>query len=127
MLMSIFPSLDAVLVTLNVPSLANLSDQNPDSLDLPTKDYRQDFVHALVKFGFLESQALFRALGLAETEIPPLIDVKEITDDASDFMDEEGAIERIIERLGKLDGNQSVVVAAIVEVFSFSGKADLAY
>lgn len=103
-------------MTLNVPSLPNLDEANPDELSLPTKDYRQDFMYAMVKFGFLDSQAPSRILGIQLEDIPPLIEVKEITDDASDFMDEEGAIGRIIERLGKLDGNQSVTVAAISEV-----------
>ena len=60
-----------------------------------------------------------RLLGIETEEISPLADVKDITDEANDFMDEEGAIQRIIEKLGRLDGNQSVIVAAIVEVIFF--------
>jgi hypothetical protein len=118
-LLNIFPTLDSVLVTLNVPSLATLAEENPDALGLPVKDYRQDFYYALAKFGLLHVDAPARLLAIEAEDISPLPDVKEITDEANDFMDEEGAIERIIEKLGKLDGNQSIIVTAIVEVCLF--------
>src|SRR6202035_3846330 len=79
----------------------------------------------MVKHGLLDGEAPARLLGIQNEEIPGLIDWKEIVEEASDVMDEEGAVERVVERLGSTDGNQSVTVAAILEVspyvrFSFS-------
>ena len=119
LLLDLFPTPDPVLLSLNVPSLDNLSGPNSETLGLPAKDYRQDFMCALIKFGFLDVDAPMRLLGIETEEISPLADVKDITDEANDFMDEEGAIQRIIDKLGRLDGNQSVIVAAIVEVIFF--------
>ena len=44
------------------------------------------------------------------------MDVKDIVEEAGDVMDEESAVERLIGRLANLDGNQNVVVSAILEV-----------
>jgi hypothetical protein len=72
----------------------------------------------MVKFGLLDAEAPSRIMGTVIEEIPVLLAVREIVEDANDIMDEEGAIERIVLRLGELDGNQSVGIAAILEVHS---------
>jgi hypothetical protein len=69
-----------------------------------------------VKFGLLDPEAPSRTIGIVTEEIPVLLTVREIVEDASDMMDEEGGIERIILRLDELDGNQSICVSAILEV-----------
>ena len=84
--------------------------------DFPQKDFRQDFMFSMVKFGLLDTEAPSRILGIAVDNIPELMDVKDIVEDAADIMDEEGAVERLIGKLASLDGNQGIVVSAILEV-----------
>jgi hypothetical protein len=104
------------LLNLNVPSLPNL-DGADDELSL-AKDFRLDFMKSMVKFGLLDAEAPSRILGVQVEEIPGLLDPKEIIEEAGDLMDEEGAVERIIERLSALDGNQGIIVTAILEVLA---------
>ena len=99
--------LDPILLNLNVTSLDDGS---------VLKDFRQDFLCAMVKVGLLSPEGPARILGVQTGEIPPLLNVMEIVDEASDVMDEEGGIQRILERLREVEGNQSVVVEAIIEV-----------
>jgi len=73
-------------------------------------------MYAMVKFGLLDAQAPSRLLGIQVEDIPGLMEMRDIVEDASDIMDEEGAVERIIGRISNLDGNQSVIVSAILEV-----------
>jgi hypothetical protein len=123
--LEIFTKIDPILLNLNVPSLPDL-DVAEDELSLPTKDFRQDFMYAMVKYGLLDAEAPARILGIRNEEIPGLIDAKDIVEDAGDMMDEDGAVERIIERLSALDGNQSIIVAAILEVLRILVVVDLA-
>jgi hypothetical protein len=123
--LEIFTKIDPILLNLNVPSLPDL-DEAEDELSLPTKDFRQDFMYAMVKYGLLDAEAPARILGIRSEEIPGLIDGKDIVEEAGDMMDEDGAVERIIERLSALDGNQSITVAAILEVLRIFVVVDLA-
>jgi hypothetical protein len=123
--LEIFTKIDPILLNLNVPSLPDL-DVAEDELSLPTKDFRQDFMYAMVKYGLLDAEAPARILGIRSEEIPGLIDAKDIVEDAGDMMDEDGAVERIIERLSALDGNQSIIVAAILQVLRILVVVDLA-
>jgi hypothetical protein len=116
-MLEIFTKIDPILMNLNVPAIPNL-DGEEDELSLPTKDFRQDFMYAIVKHSFLDPEAPSRILGIQIEEIPNLIDKTEIIEEAGDMMDEEGAVERIVERLNALDGNQSITVTAILEVSS---------
>jgi hypothetical protein len=107
-ILEICTKLDPILMNLNVTSLEDGSI---------LKDFRQDFLFAMVKFGFLSAEAPGRVLGLEQTgEIGTLLEGKDVVEDASDIMDEESAIQRMLERLRELEGNQSVVVSAILEV-----------
>lgn len=111
--MEISAKLDAILLNLNVPTLPTLET---GEMGPPIKDFRQDFMYAMVKFGLFDRQAPSRVLGIPAEEIPTLLEVKEIVEDAGDLMDEEGAVERILARLRNLDGNQSITVSAILDV-----------
>jgi hypothetical protein len=111
--MNISAKLDPLLLNLNVATLPTLET---GELGPPVKDFRQDFMYAMVKFGHLDREAPSRVLGIQVEEIPGLLEVKDIVDDAGDVMDEEGAIERILERLRNLDGNQSITVSAMLDV-----------
>jgi hypothetical protein len=109
------------LINLNVSSLANLEAGESEDLSLPQNDFRQEFLYAMVKFGLLEGESPSKILGIQLEEIQGLMEVKDIIESANDIMDEEGAIEQIVARLGNLDGNQSIVVSAIIEVPSSLG------
>ena len=107
-ILEICTKLDPILMNLNVTSLEDGSI---------LKDFRQDFLFAMVKFGFLSAEGPGRVLGLEQTgEIGTLLEAKDVVEDAGDIMDEESAIQRMLERLRELEGNQSVVVSAILEV-----------
>jgi hypothetical protein len=112
--LEVFTRVDPILMNLNVPAIRNL--EGDDAGDFPQKDFRQDFMYAMVKFGLLDNEAPSRMLGIDVEHIPGLVEVKDIVEGADDVMDEEGAVERIIPRLTNLDGNQSIIVAAILEV-----------
>jgi hypothetical protein len=113
--MEISAKLDAVLLNLNVPTLPTLET---GEMGPPVKDFRQDFMYAMVKYGLFDRQAPSRVLGIPPEEIPGLLEVKDIVEDAGDLMDEEGAVERILARLRNLDGNQSITVSALLDVLS---------
>jgi hypothetical protein len=100
---------DPICMNLNVTQMPSL--EGDENGEYPQKD----FLYAMVKFGLLDAQAPSRVLGIQVEEILPLLDMKDIVDEASDMMDEEGAIERIVGRLANLDGNQNVTVRAILE------------
>jgi hypothetical protein len=101
-------------MNLNIPAIPTLEGGN--SGDFPQKDFRQDFMYSMVKFGLLDAEAPSRMLGIEVEEIPGLLKVKDIVEEAGDIVDEDGAIERIIGRLANLDGNQGISVSAILEV-----------
>jgi hypothetical protein len=101
-------------MNLNVTQMPALETDEPS--DFPQKDFRQDFMYAMVKYGLLDAEAPSRILGIQVEEIPALLDVKQIVEDAGDLMDEEGAVERVVGGLAGLDGNQGVVVLAILDV-----------
>lgn len=113
-------------MNLNVPSLPTLEGGDGAHLSIPQKDFRQDFMYSMVKFGLLDPQAPSRMLGIQLEDIPGLVEMRDIMEDASDIMDEESAVERIIGRLSNLDGNQSIIVAAILEVLSLRPCDDIA-
>ena len=102
-------------MNLNVASMPNLEDDEATT-DFAQKDFRQDFLYSMVMFGILDVETPSKILGLQIEQIPGLVDVKDILEEAGDVMDEDGAVERIVGRLGNLDGNQSIIVTAIVEV-----------
>jgi len=88
------------------------------------KDFRQDFVYSMIKHGLLDFEAPARLLGVAATEdMTPLVQKDEIIEEANDIMDEEGAVQRLLQRMGTLDGNQAVIVAGILEVSAVFGGA----
>lgn len=107
LILEICTKLDPTLLNLNVTSLEDGSI---------LKDFRQEYLFAMVKFGLLSPEGPARILGVQTGEIAPLLEVKEVVEEASDVMDEEGGIQRILERLRELEGNQSIVVDAIIEV-----------
>jgi hypothetical protein len=101
-------------MNLNVPAIPNL--EGDDTGNFPPKDFRQDFMYSMVSFGLLDIEAPSRILGIQVEQNLGLMDVKDIVEEAGDVMDEESAVERLIGRLSNLDGNQSVIVSAILEV-----------
>jgi hypothetical protein len=107
---------DPICINLNVTQMPPLETDEPS--EFPQKDFGQDFMYAMVKHGLLDAEAPSRVLGIQVEEIPQLLDVKQIVEDAGDLMDEEGAVERIVGRLAGLDGNQGVIVHAILDVCS---------
>ena len=110
--------IDPICMNLNVTEMPTLEVDEPS--EFPQKDFRQDFMYAMVKHGLLDAEAPSRMLGIQVEEIPPLIEVKQIVDEARDMMDEEGAVERIVARLAGLDGNQGIIVSAILEALSLA-------
>lgn len=75
----------------------------------------------MFKFGFLAIDAPARILGvpIEEERMGTLLESKELVEEASDMiMDEESGVRRILERLREMEGNQSIVVTAILEVTS---------
>lgn len=113
-ILEMFANMDPILMNLNVSSIPDLD--TGETNDFQQKDFRQDFIYAMAKFGLLDADAPARMLPLQNEDIPVLMDMKDIVDEAGDIMDEEGAIERIVGRLSNLDGNQSIIVSAILEV-----------
>lgn len=103
-------------MNLNVPAIPNL--EGDDTGNFSQKDFRQDFMYSMVSFGLLDIEAPSRILGIQVEQNLGLMDVKDIVEEAGDVMDEESAVERLIGRLSNLDGNQSVIVSAILEVRS---------
>lgn len=101
-------------MNLNVPAIPNL--EGDDGGDFPQKDFRQDFMYSMVKFGLLDGEAPSRILGIPVEDIPGLLEVKDIVEDTADIMDEEGAVDRLLRRL---DGNQGIYASAILEVLNF--------
>jgi hypothetical protein len=101
-------------MNLNVTQMPTMETDEPS--DFPQKDFRQDFMYAMVKHGLLDAEAPSRILGIQVEEIPPLLEVNQIVEEAGDLMDEEAVFERIVGRLTALDGNQGVVVHGILEV-----------
>jgi len=101
-------------MNLNVTQMPTMETDEPS--EFPQKDFRQDFMYAMVKQGLLDVEAPSRVLGIQVEEIPPLLEVNQIVEEAGDLMDEEGVVERIVGRLAGLDGNQGVVVHGILEV-----------
>jgi len=101
-------------MNLNVTQMPTMETDEPS--DFPQKDFRQDFMYAMVKHGLLDAEAPSRVLGIPEEEIPPLLEVNQIVEETSDLMDEESAIERVVGRLAGLDGNQGIVVRGILDV-----------
>jgi hypothetical protein len=115
--LEVFTKADPFLMNLNVPAIPNL--EGDEAGDFPQKDFRQDFMYSMVKFQLLDSEAPSRILGIEPGDIPALLEVKDIVEDATaDLMEEEGAVERILGRLTNLEGNQGIVVTAILEVRS---------
>jgi hypothetical protein len=86
--------------------------------DLYPRDYRQDFLYAMVKWGLLESEVPSQILGTELEQIVPLVEAREIVRETGDVMDEQEGVERVVGMLAQFDGNQGVVVAAILEVQS---------
>jgi hypothetical protein len=106
-------------VNLNVPAIPNIEDNDNGGGDFPQKDFRQDFMYSMVKFGLLDNEAPSSMLGIPVEEISGLMEAKDAMEETAEMMDEEGAVERL---LGRLDGNQGIVVSTILEVFqSFLG------
>jgi len=100
-------------MNLNVPAIPNLEDNDNGDGDFPQKDFRQDFMYSMVKFGLLDNEAPSRMLGIPVEEISGLMEVKDVVEETGDMMDEEGAVERMIRQL---DGVQGIVVSALLEV-----------
>ena len=119
-------------MNLNIAAMPNL-EEDDQSTNFAQKDFRQDFLYSMVKFGILDVETPSKILGMQIEQIPGLMEVKDIVEEAGDVMDEDGAVERIVARLGSLDGNQSIIVTAIVEVhlptllWTFVGGIDLGY
>ena len=116
--LDVFRKADPILMNLNVSSLPDL--EGGETADFPQRDFRQDFMYAMVKFGLLDPEAPSRILVIEVEEIPPLLEVQDIVQDVGDMMDDD---ERLIGRLRSFDGNQSIIVAAILEV-TLSRKAN---
>jgi hypothetical protein len=108
-LLELCTKLDPILMNLNVTSL------DDGSL---LKDFRQDFLFSMVKFGFLSAEAAGRVLGVQTGEIGPLVQAREVVEEGGEGMDEEDGVRRVLERVREMEGNQSVVVEAILEVMS---------
>lgn len=70
----------------------------------------------MVKWGLLESEVPSQILGTQLEQIAPLVDAREIVRETGDVMDEQEGVERVVGMLAQFDGNQGVVVAAILEV-----------
>lgn len=51
-------------------------------------------------------------------EVVPLVERGEVVEEGmGDGMDEEGGVQRVLERLREMEGAQGIVVSAILEVF----------
>jgi len=73
-----------------------------------------------VKWGLLDNEAPSQILGIELEQIVPLADARDIVRETGDVMDEQEGVERVVTMLGQFDGNQGVVVAAILEVLPLS-------
>jgi hypothetical protein len=72
----------------------------------------------MVKWGLLDSEVPSQILGTQLEQIAPLVDAREIVRETGDVMDEQEGVERVVGMLAQFDGNQGVVVAALLEVRS---------
>ena len=116
-----FSRLDAILVNLNLAQIAEMEavQESGELTNFTPKDFRQDFLYAMVKWGLVTPEVPAEILGMEIEEIPPLLDVRDVTEEAADIMDEDAAIERIIGRFALSDGNHSIVVRGILDVILF--------
>jgi hypothetical protein len=106
------------LANLNLAQIAEMeAAQESGELTVFTpKDFRQDFLYAMVKWGLVTPELPTEILGVEMEEIVPVIDVRDILEEAGDIMDEDAGIERVIQRFATLDGNQSIITNGILEV-----------
>ena len=113
-----FSRLDAVLANLNLAQIAEMeaAQESGELTNFTPKDFRHDFLYAMVKWGLVTPEVPAEILGVEMEEILPVIDVRDILEEAGDIMYEDAGIERIIERFVALDGNQSIVANGILEV-----------
>ena len=115
---------DPILLSLNaaIPSM----DDGAEA-DLYPRDFRQDFLYAMVKWGLVDSEVPSQILGTELEQIAPLVDAREIVRETGDVMDEQEGVERVVGMLAQFDGNQGVVVAAILEVQSPAPSSSFAF
>lgn len=113
-----FSRLDNVLGNLNLAQIAEMeaAQESGELTAFTPKDFRQDFLYAMVKWGLVTPELPAEILGVEMEEIVPVIDVRDILEEAGDIMDEDAGIERVIQRFATLDGNQSIITNGILEV-----------
>jgi hypothetical protein len=95
--------------------------EGDETENFPPKDYRQDFLYAMVKWGLLDDEVPSQILGTELEQIAPLVDARKIVREMGDVMDEQEGVEQLVVMLNQSDGNQGVIVAAILEVSPFYG------
>jgi hypothetical protein len=113
LILEIFTDYSPSLMSLNVSPLVEGEESEEWT---PSRDYRQDFMLSMARYGLLDAGAASRILGIPLQEVDPLEEVPEIIGEMSDFGDEEAGIEGALGRMAEWNGNQGVIVTGVLEV-----------